>query len=341
MLYTLATATGFSVSVSSYGAIITSVMAPDRNGVSAEITLAYDTLPEYLAGHPYYGALVGRTANRITGGGFSIDGTRYDLEQNHGELHLHGGSGGFHQKLYTATVEEDAEAITLHLTRVSADGEDNYPGNLTVDHSITVTTDHRLIMGFHAVTDRPTVCNLTNHCYWNLSGFGSAPSILDHEVQIHADRYAAVAGEAPTGEMVSVADSPFDFRQRTRIGSQFDAVLATGANGYDHSYLVAGALEAGVEARNTESMRPAATVYAPDSGRVMHVATTYPDVHFYTGNNLPGATDRRGEPLSGQEALCLECQFFADSPNRPEFPSVVLRPGETYNHTTEHQFLVE
>ncbi len=328
-LYTLSNGTGLSVSVSTWGAIVTSVHTPDRNGQSGEITLARNTLDEYLAGHPYFGALIGRVCNRVSGGGFTLNGRFYTVASNAGELHLHGGVRGFDKHLYRAETEIGEEAVTLHLYRTSPDGEEGYPGNMHVHHAIAVHRDMRLTFSFEAETDGPTVVNLTNHTYWNLSG---QRRILDTEVRIPGQGYAETAGKVPTGTIVSVAGTPFDFTSWKAVGTDIATLQETEMGGYDHSFTV--------EEWQPEEplLRKAAEVRAPDTGRHMEVYTTYPAVHFYSGNNLPGVTGRSGETLEGREALCFECQFFPDAPNRPEFPSIVLNPGKRYHHLTEHRF---
>ncbi len=328
-LFVLDNGKGLTVSVTDYGGIITSVRTPDRSGAVGEITLAHDTLEEYLAGHPYYGALVGRVCNRISGGGFTIDGSRYDIASNSGSLHLHGGVRGFDKYRYETRTETDGDGALLHLERTSPDGEEGYPGALQVRHTIGVTEDMRLIMEFVATTDAPTVVNLTNHTYWNLAGRGT---IMDHELRLAVDAVAEVTGGVPSGRLVPVAGGPFDFSTWKSVERDLDAVIAGGANGYDHSLRIVGWQP------GEPKLREAARVRSHASGREMVVSTTYPDVHFYSGNNLPGRLGRRGESLSGHEALCLECQFFPDSPNRPEFPPIILRPGRTYRHRTEHLF---
>lgn len=328
-LFVLDGGNGLRVSVSTYGAIITSVLAPDRDGVAGEITLAHDTLERYLAGHPYFGAFVGRVANRISGGGVTVDGRFYPLATNAGEVHLHGGVEGFDKKVYSATTETRRDGVFVHLSRQSPDGEEGYPGTLSVRRTVGVTTDNRLVMEFAAETDAATVVNLTDHTYWNLGG----ATVMDHEVALNAETYVAVDRRSiPTGETPAVAGTPFDFRAYKPVGADFDAVLATGANGFDHSFAITG------WSPGDDALREAGRVRSAASGREMIVRTTYPDVHFYTGNYLPGVIGRTGAALAGQEALCLECQFFPDSPARAEFPSIELRPGEVYRHRTEHTF---
>lgn len=329
---TLESSGGLTVRVLSWGCIITSVRVPDRSGNAGEVTLAFDALEEYVAGHPFYGAFVGRVANRISGGGFTLDGRFFPLAPMKGGLHLHGGSGGFHARGYDLGVTTEPDAAHAIFHRVSADGEEGYPGALTVSHTITVTADNRLRFTFDCQTDAPTVVNLTNHTYWNLAGGGSA---LDHTVELHADQVAEQRNALVTGRILDVADTPLDFRSPKPLGRDLEAIVSAEINGYDHSFLVRGADP------DSPQLLPAATVSEGTSGRRMEVLTTYPVVHLYSGNNLTGQRDRDGKTLAGREALCLECQYLPDSPNRPEFPSIVLRPGERYHHVTEHRFTTE
>jgi aldose 1-epimerase len=337
-LFVLTNSAGVSVSVMTYGAIITSVQTPDRNGRVGEISLARNTLEEYLGGHPYYGALVGRVCNRISHGGFTLDETFHPVANNAGELHLHGGVKGFDRQIYRTEVEADADRGTVHFVRVSPDGEEGYPGNLSLRYSVTLDEGMRLTLRYEATTDRPTVVNLTNHCYWNLSG---EPAILGHEMRIPASRVLEMAGMIPTGQFLPVAGTgttgAFDFTDWKAIGRDIAALEDTAAGGYDHSYAIDG-WEPDASGEVEPVLRPAAEVRSGLTGRTLSVRTSYPAVHFYSGNNLPGEIGRNGETLTGREAFCLECQFFPDSPNRPEFPSIRLEPGETYRHVTEHTF---
>lgn len=328
--YRLDNGNGLSIAVLTFGGIIRSVEVPDRDGLCAEVTLSHDTLEAFLAGHPYYGALVGRVANRISGGGFSIDGDWYPLATDSEGLHLHGGSPGFHERVYHADSGSDDSSAWLLLSRTSPDGEAGYPGTLEVEHRIAVHDDMRMVLDFAASTDRPTVVNLTNHCYWNL---GASPRILDHHIRLNSDAVAEVENLIPTGRMIPVQGTPLDFRTLRSVEPGFRAMRNAGDEGFDHSYMITG-----WSAEDQSVLNDAAEVRCDATGRGMRVRTTYPDVHFYTGNHLPGERGRSGEVLAGQEALCLECQFFPDSPNRPEFPSVVLRPGDRYQHRTEHEF---
>ena len=328
-LFVLDNGRGLQVSVTSYGAIITSVQAPDRNGTRGEVTLGHDSIQPLLARHPYYGAFVGRVANRISDGGFTLAGTRYDVVNNNGGVHLHGGERGFDRFVYEAETEERDDGVFVHFRRTSPDGEEGYPGNLAVRRSVGVTDDMRLVLEFEATTDKTTVVNLTDHTYWNLG----EPTIMDHEVQLNADAYVEVTDAIPTGKTPAVDDSPFDFRTYKPVRRDFEDVLKTGANGFDHSWVIKG-----WDAGDTSRLLEAGRARCAATGREMIVRTTYPAVQFYSGNFLPGQTGRDGSTLTGQEALCMECQYYPDSPNRPEFPSIELRPGAVYNHRTEHEF---
>ncbi|POR04117.1 hypothetical protein AU468_03860 [Alkalispirochaeta sphaeroplastigenens] len=331
-LFTLRNDSGMSVSVSSWGALITSVTAPDRSGRSAEVTLARNTLEEYLEGHPYYGALVGRVCNRISSGGFSLGGVRHTLAANLGDIHLHGGILGFDKHLYEAETVQEKSRSTVCFRRLSPSGEEGYPGNLEVCHAVTLTGDNRLVLDFEARTDAPTVVNMTNHCYWNLSG---EATILDQEVQVMADAVMEVDRDfVPTGRLVPVEGTPFDLNSPRLIRQGLEELSAQGLGGYDHSLAVRG-WEPGAPL-----LRNAAVLRDPATGRAMEVSTTYPAVHVYSGNNLTDERGRSGETLSGQEAICFECQFFPDSPNRPEFPPITLVPGELYRHQTVHRFFL-
>ncbi len=323
---------GTRVSVINYGCVITSVQTADRNGTSDEITLAFDSLDDFLAGAPYYGALIGRVANRISGGGFSLDGQFYNVASNQrGILHLHGGNKGFDKRVYEATPFKDNSNVGVRFFRVSPDGEEGYPGNLSLTHTVTLTDDNRLILDYDATTDARTLVNLTNHTYWNLS---SDKTILDHELYLNAGEVAAAENALPSGEFVTLQPGDaLDFSEWKTIGKDVDNVV--GNSGYDHSYRVRGA---GTELEATGDVVHAASVRSAASGRKMDIYTTSPDAHFYSGNNLTGQRGRDGSSLSGREALCIECEFFPDAPNNPTFPSIVLDPGARYRQRTEYRF---
>ena len=330
--YTLDNGT-ISATVLTYGCIVQSVLAPDRDGLRSEITIAHDDIAAFEAGHPYFGALVGRCANRIWGGGFELDGKRYRLAANQPSgAHLHGGEQGFDKLLFDAVAESTPQVARVRLNAVSPDGDQGYPGTLQVVFELSLDDADRLSLEFEATTDAPTIVNLTNHTYWNLDG---AATIVDHEVRLDASRYVAYdRSMVPTGATPEVHDA-LDLRAWSRIGDRIDDDQLNVTGGYDHSFLVDGWTE-------TEfALRPAGAVRAPASGRHMRVFTSYPDIHFYSGNNLSGQRGRGGTPLSGREALCMECQLLPDAPNHAAFPSIVLRPGRHYRHRTVHEFTTD
>ena len=330
-LFTLTNASGAQVSIAEYGGIVVSLKVPDRDGNLGDVVLGYDNLDSYVEDTPYFGAITGRYANRIAAGRFEIDGTTYELPVNNGPNSLHGGIKGFDKVIWTG--EPTAPGDGVAFTYVSADGEEGYPGKLDATVTYTWTDANELKIEYLASTDKPTVINLTNHSYFNLNDGGASP-ILDHELTINADRYTPVAdaGAIPTGELASLDGSPLDFRAATKIGERIEAEdeqLEFGS-GYDHNYVL-NAAEDGVAL--------AATVYDPSSGRVMEVLTEEPGVQFYSGNFLDGHhVGKGGVAYERRSGLCLETQHFPDSPNQPEFPSTVLRPGETYATSTIYRF---
>ena len=320
MLYTLSNAAGVRAAITNFGAILVSLQTPDRRGEPGEITLGFDDLAGYLGDHPYFGATVGRFANRIAGARFTLDGKVYALAANDGDNHLHGGIEGFDKKLWAAEAFEAADSAGVRLSRCSGDGEEGYPGNLDVTLTVTLTDENELRLEFTAVTDAPTPVNLTNHTYFNLAGKGD---VLRHTVRLAASRYTPVGPDLiPTGELASVSGTPLDFREPHRIGERLDQV----EGGYDHN-LILDTPEAG-------GLTLAARVEEEESGRSLEVYTTEPAVQFYTGNFLDGTLVGRGGVRYGKHAgLCLEPQKYPDSPNQPAFPSCILRPGERYEHT--------
>ncbi len=325
---TMTNGKGIEAKVITYGGILISLKAPDREGKPGDIVLGFDNLDGYLRGHPYFGAIIGRYGNRIGAGKFVLDGVEYKLAANNGPNHLHGGIKGFDKvvwKIERAQAKGD-EAI-LKLSYLSKDGEEGYPGNLRCTVTYTLTADNELKMRYEATTDKATVLNLTNHSYWNLAGQGNG-DILGHELMLNADRYTPVdEGLIPTGELKSVKNSPMDFTKPMTMGSRIKQV---DIGGYDHNFVLNG--KAG-------KMKLCAKVYEPTSGRVMEIRTTEPGVQFYTGNFLDGTlTGKDGKVYKKHYAFCLETQHFPDSPNKTNFPSVVLRPGEKYATTTVHKF---
>ncbi|MGW0109867.1 aldose epimerase family protein [Streptomyces cellulosae] len=324
---------GTRMEVLSYGGIVHSLEVPDRRGRYANVSLGLRTLEEYVASSPYFGALIGRYGNRIDKGTFTLDGTRYQLSVNDGENSLHGGAQGFDKRVWDVEPFTRGSDVGLHLYYTAVDGEMGYPGTLRTKVTYTLTQDGDWRVDYEAVTDRPTVVNLTSHVYWNLAGEGSG-SVLDHELSVPASRYTPVnAGLIPTGELAKVAGTPFDFRRAKTIGRDIRTAhrqLLYG-QGFDHNWV----LDKGITARPEH----AATLRDPASGRSLRIATNEPGLQFYSGNFLDGTLTGTGGRIYRQgDGLCLETQHFPDSPNQPSFPSTVLRPGETYRTTTVHSF---
>ena len=330
MQHTVTNAKGVCAKWISRGATLSELHVPDRLGELADVVLGFDDVLGYESGaNQHFGCTTGRFANRICGGKFTLDGTPHQLATNIGPNHLHGGPLRGLDK-----IEWHAEPLEngICFTYTSPDGEEHFPGNLALVVTYTLTDDNALEIDYQATTDKPTIINLTNHSYFNLSGHG-AGSVLDHEVWIDADHYTPTDDTSiPTGEFAEVAGSPFDFRQRRRVGQDFAAVAATPAGGYDHNFVLNG--KAG-------TLRRIAEVVDPASGRVMVVSTDQPGVQFYTGNGLHNQTGKNGKTYAPQSALCLETQHFPDSPNQPSFPTTVLRPGESYRHQCVYAFAVE
>lgn len=323
---------GLSAKWITRGATLAELRVPDREGKLADVVLGFDGEAGYHStDNLYFGCTTGRYAGRIRGGRFELDGTEHQLATNLGSNHLHGGAESSLDKVqWTGTPLDDDTGVRFVYT--SPDGEESYPGNLHIVVTYLLTDNNGLRIEYTASTDRPTIINLTNHSHFNLAGHG-AGSILDHELWLDADRYT-VADETqiPTGELADVAGTPLDFRKTCSIGSRIDELSKTPAGGYDHNYVVNG--DAG-------SLRKVAQVLDPSSGRLMTVETDQPGVQFYTGNHLAGQTGKQGKSYPRYSAFCLETQHFSDSPNQPQFPSTVLRPGETYRHVCVYSFSVE
>lgn len=329
-LYTLTNRNGVEVRIISYGGIVVSIKVPDRQGRIDDVVLGFDDLAGYLKGHPYFGAIVGRYANRIGGARFKLNGVEYKLAANDGPNHLHGGVAGFDKAIWQGRIAGNS----LELSYTSRDGEEGYPGNLKVRVTYTLTDLNELKIDYHAVTDKDTVVNLTNHSYFNLAGQGRG-DVLRHRLSIAAGRFTPVAaGAIPTGKMTMVAGTPFDFRKPTEIGARVEAAdeqLKIG-RGYDHNWVLDG--KPGI-------LRRAAAVEEPGSGRRLEVWTTEPGIQFYIGNYLDGSlTGKGGRKYLHRYGFCLETQHFPDSPNRKEFPSTVLRKGAAYRTTTVYKFTV-
>jgi aldose 1-epimerase len=327
-IVTLANGKGLTARITTYGGILVSMETPDRNGKMGDVVLGFDNLESYLKPHPCFGAIIGRYANRIGGAKFTLDGKEYKLAANDGVNTLHGGIKGFDKVVWKIEKSEaKADRAELKLSYTSRDGEEGYPGNLKCIVTYAVTADNKLEMKYEATTDKPTVVNLTNHAYWNLAGQGSG-DILGHELMINADSYTAVdKGLIPTGELKSVKGTPLDFTKAETVGSRIKQV---DIGGYDHNYVLKG---------KVGKMKLAARVYEPTSGRVMEIETTEPGVQFYTSNWLDGTLKgKQGKVYNKYGALCLETQHYPDSPNKANFPSTVLRPGEKYETITVHTF---
>ncbi len=319
--------------IANYGGIVVSLTAPDRDGKFADVVLGFDNLKDYVKFSPYFGALVGRYANRIGGAKFTLNGKTYTLAQNSGTDSLHGGAKGFDKVIWTAKVVELAKGPALELSCLSVDGEEGYPGNLAVKAVHTLTNENELRIDFTATTDAPTICNFSHHSYFNLAGNGD---VLEHEVYINAGHYTPVdAALIPTGEIKPVDGTPFDFREPTAIGAriQADDPQLKLAGGYDQNFVIAkppGQL--GLHAR----------VYEPTTGRIMELLSTEPGMQFFTSNHFDGSTiGKGGSTYQRYAALCLEPQHFPDSPNKPQFPSTELRPGQVYRNTIIYRFLAQ
>ncbi len=327
-LYTLKNKEGLLVKITDFGGIITEIHTPDRNGKMENIVLGFDNLEQYTNGHPYFGALIGRFGNRIAKAQFTLDGADYQLAVNNGNNALHGGIKGFDKRVWDAEVISCDSRAALKLSYLSPDGEEGYPGNLKVMVTYELLPD-QLFITYEAETDEATVLNLTNHSYFNLAGEGS---ILDHIIYINASKYTPVDSTLiPTGELANVEGTPFDFRKPAVIGARIEEVGGDPI-GYDHNYVIDG---------SAGEKRIAAKVMDPLSGRSLEVITTEPGVQFYTGNFLDGTLVSRGDRYEQHEGFCLETQHFPDSPNQPDFPTTILRPGEKFISHTIFKFGIE
>jgi aldose 1-epimerase len=331
--YLLTNGNKMQVGIIPYGGIITRLSVPDREGNIANVVLGFDSMEDYLTKNPYFGTITGRYANRIGGAKFTLDGAQYKLAVNNGPNTLHGGVKGFDKQLWQAKEVKGSDGVGLELTHVSPDGDEGYPGTLTVTVLYTLTEANELRIDYTATTDKPTVVNLTSHSYFNLAGNGVG-SILDHKLALNADRFTPVDETLiPTGQLVEVAGTPFDFREAQVIGDrirQADPQLVYG-RGYDHNWVI--------NRTDDSALTLAARLEDAKSGRVMEILTTEPGIQFYAGNFLDGTlVGSSGGMYRQGDGLCLETQHFPDSPNKPDFPSTVLRPGETYKTTTVHRF---
>jgi aldose 1-epimerase len=337
-LYTLTNANGLEVRAIDYGGIILSLRVPDREGTLEDVALGYDALGSYLEETPYFGAIIGRYGNRIGEGRFTLDGSTYQLATNDGPNHLHGGLKGFDKVLWEAEPFEHEEGVGLVFTYTSPGGEEGYPGTLQARVTYTLTDDDALVFDYEATTDQATPVNLTQHTYFNLAGHDEG-DILGHQLMINAEAFTPVDSTLiPTGEIRSVEGTPFDFREPTAIGTRIDEdnrQLRFGL-GYDHNFVLRRA------SAPADSLVLAARVYEPASGRVMEVYTTEPGLQFYSGNFLDGSlTGKGGVVYEYRTGFCLETQHYPDSPNQPDFPSTILRPGEVYRSQTVYAFSVQ
>ena len=333
-LFTLRNAGGMVVKITNYGGYIVSWTAPDKAGKQEDIVLGMPTFADYLKGTPSLGPIIGRYGNRIGGARFTIDGQEYTLASNNGGNHIHGGPTGFDKRLWQATPLDGSEPA-LVLSYLSKDGEEGYPGNLAVEVRYTLQKDNALRIDYKATTDKATVLNLTNHTYFNLSGLKR--DVLNQQLMIRAEQCLVTdARQIPTGELQSVAGTPFDFRKPTAISAHINDTTNTQiqyGHGYDHCWVFTD---------QSKSLKLGATVYDPTSGRFMEMSTTEPGVQIYTANHLNGKlTGIGGVPYTRRFGLCLETQHFPDSPNHPNFPTTVLRPNDTYRSTTVYKFSVK
>lgn len=324
-LYTLTNKNGVIVKITNYGAIVTSIITPDKNGNMGDVALGFDTVEGYVPNEPHFGGIIGRYANRIAKGSFTLDGKAYTLATNDEPNHLHGGNIGFDRVIWQA--EELPDENALKLTYASKDMEEGYPGNLTAVVIYTLTEDNSLKIDYEATTDKATPVNLTNHSYFNLSA-GKEKDILNHVVQINADKYTPVDHTLiPTGELSPVKGTAYDFTKPQAVGTRINNLEGYG---YDLNYVIN---------KEGQGLTHAATVYEPKSGRVMEVHTTKPGLQLYTAYHLDGTlTGKNSTTYDRYDGLCLEAQYFPDSPNHPNFPNTVIKPGEKYSETTLYKF---
>ncbi len=317
----------FTATFTDYGAILVSLLVPDRRGQVSDVTLGFSTLSGYAGKHPFFGATVGRYGNRIGSARFSLDSREYRLAANNGENHLHGGIKGFDKQIWNATVMASDPTPSLRFSRTSPDGEEGYPGTLDVAVLFTLDASGTLSIRYEAKTDAKTIVNLTNHSYFNLKGEGRG-TILDHSVKLACSRIVPVGQTLiPTGEIADVAGSPFDLRSGAIIGDR----IGMTSGGFDHNYVLD---------RSGGGLVEFAEVYEASSGRTMKVATTLPGCQFYSGNMIPPISGKRGSFYDRHSGFCLETQFFPDSPNQPSFPSAILEPGQVWAHETTYSFSV-
>ena len=330
-LYTLTNANGVSATFTNYGAILVKLLVPDANGNFTDVVLGYDSLDHYLNDQSYFGATVGRYANRIGNATFELDGQKYELSANDGPNNLHSGPRGFSKYLWDAKQVEGKDFMGLAFSRTSPDMEAGFPGNLDVTLTYKLNNKNELTLEYRATTDKVTVLNFTHHSYFNLAGEGS-PTILDHELMVNSAAITEAAeGLIPTGQLLDITDTPFDFRTPTVIGGRIESnhPQMVAGHGYDHNYVLG----------NNGQLAEVARLRHPESGRIVSVSTTEPGLQVYTGNWLDGVTPgKNGRPYQRRSGICLETQHYPDSPNHAEFPTTVLRPGETFNSVTIYKF---
>lgn len=333
-LFTLVNDNRMKVQITNYGGTITSIFVPDKKGNLADVVLGFDNLEEYLKESPYFGCIIGRFGNRIAKGLFVLDGKEYQMAINDGPNHLHGGLKGFDKVIWFPEIIERKDRIALKLSYLSKDGEEGYPGNLTVEVTYWLTNENEIIIEYHAKTDKKTIVNLTNHSYFNLRDAGHTP-ILNHELTLHADYFTPIDNTLiPTGELRKVENTPFDFSRSLKIGARIEAneEQIKFAGGYDHNLVLRG---------RAGELRLVAKAFEPETGRVLEVLTTEPGIQLYSGNFLDGTIKgKNGIVYQKRHAFCLETQHYPDSPNKPDFPSTVLIPGEEYKSTTIYKFSV-
>ena len=326
-IYELQNDNEIRVKITNYGGIITHIFTPDKQGVAEDIVMGFDTLEEYLGGHPYFGAICGRVANRIAGGKFTLNGEEYKLLINNGPNHLHGGGEGFDKKVWTPFAEKTGNAVTLKLGYTSPHMEEGYPGNLMVEVSYSLNNENELIIDYRARTDQDTILNLTNHSYFNLNM--KAGNILDHYLFLDCSTYTPFDRYSiPTGEILPVKGSPYDFTMQKTIGQDFHKL----ENGYDNNFVLN---------KEEGKFKWFAKVVEKQSGRVLEAGTTEPGVQLYTANYVNAIKAKQGRVYGPQDAFCLEAQHFPDSPNKPHFPSVMLRKGSEYTQRTSYKFSIE
>ncbi len=334
-LYTLTNTSGMKVKITNYGGTITSIIVPDKDGEMGDVVLGYSKLKGYLKNNPYFGGIIGRYGNRIAKGKFTLDGKTYTLATNNSPNHLHGGEKGFDKVIWTAKQIRKSHEVGLELSYLSLDGEEGYPGNLSVTVVYTLTEESEIKIDYSATTDQKTIVNLTNHSYFNLKD-GGASSILNHELMIDAERFTPIDKTLiPTGEFRKVEGTPFDFRMPTKIGAHIneDNQQLENGLGYDHNFVLNG---------KWGELRLVAKLYEPTTKRVMEIWTEEPGLQFYSGNFLDGSiTGKEGKVYEYRHGLCLETQHFPDSPNQPNFPSTVLNPNEKYKTTTIYKFSIK